>query len=125
MDNNKMDLREIGWDGVDWIDMAQDRDKFMITAKEIYKNIHTRKITTRIATVFTPNGLRSRAALTLATNDEPWSKKNFYEPQVETKFGNRFPAGHQASSPKRVLLQTAQTKLLLSPKTGIRGRKVG
>jgi hypothetical protein len=21
-----MDLREIGWDGVDWIDMAQDRD---------------------------------------------------------------------------------------------------
>jgi hypothetical protein len=22
-----MDLREIGWDGVDWIDMAQDRDQ--------------------------------------------------------------------------------------------------
>jgi hypothetical protein len=22
----KMDLRVIGWDGVDWIDMAQDRD---------------------------------------------------------------------------------------------------
>jgi hypothetical protein len=22
-----MDLREIGWDGVDWIDMAQDRDR--------------------------------------------------------------------------------------------------
>jgi hypothetical protein len=21
-----MDLRETGWDGVDWIDMAQDRD---------------------------------------------------------------------------------------------------
>jgi hypothetical protein len=26
VDNIKMDLREIGWDGVDWIDMAQDRD---------------------------------------------------------------------------------------------------
>jgi hypothetical protein len=29
--NNKMDLRERererGWDGVDWIDMAQDRDQ--------------------------------------------------------------------------------------------------
>jgi hypothetical protein len=25
MDNIKMDLREIGWDGVDWIDVAQDR----------------------------------------------------------------------------------------------------
>jgi hypothetical protein len=23
--NIKMDLREIGWDGVDWFDMAQDR----------------------------------------------------------------------------------------------------
>jgi hypothetical protein len=24
--NIKVDLREIGWDGVDWIDMSQDRD---------------------------------------------------------------------------------------------------
>jgi hypothetical protein len=23
-----MDLREIGWDGVDWIDVAWDRDKW-------------------------------------------------------------------------------------------------
>jgi hypothetical protein len=26
VDNTKMDLREIGWDGMDWIDLAQDRD---------------------------------------------------------------------------------------------------
>jgi hypothetical protein len=25
-DNIKMDLREVGWDGSDWIDLAQDRD---------------------------------------------------------------------------------------------------
>jgi hypothetical protein len=25
VDNIKMDLREIGWDCVDWIDLAQDR----------------------------------------------------------------------------------------------------
>jgi hypothetical protein len=25
VDNIKMDLREIGWDGVDWIELAQDR----------------------------------------------------------------------------------------------------
>jgi hypothetical protein len=25
VDNTKMDLREMGWDGVDWNDMAQDR----------------------------------------------------------------------------------------------------
>jgi hypothetical protein len=23
-----MDLREIGWDGMDWIDLAQDRDQW-------------------------------------------------------------------------------------------------
>jgi hypothetical protein len=28
VDNIKMDLREIGWDGVDWIDMAQDVDQW-------------------------------------------------------------------------------------------------
>jgi hypothetical protein len=28
VDNIKMDLREIGWDGVDWIDMAQARDQW-------------------------------------------------------------------------------------------------
>jgi hypothetical protein len=28
MDNIKIDLREIGWDGVDWIDVAQDRDQW-------------------------------------------------------------------------------------------------
>jgi hypothetical protein len=26
VDNIKMDLREIGWDGMDWIELAQDRD---------------------------------------------------------------------------------------------------
>jgi hypothetical protein len=24
-----MDLREIGWGGIDWIDLAQDRDQLM------------------------------------------------------------------------------------------------
>jgi hypothetical protein len=28
VDNIKVDLREIGWNGVDWIDMAQDRDQW-------------------------------------------------------------------------------------------------
>jgi hypothetical protein len=26
--NNKMDPRDIGWDGVDWIDLAHDRDQW-------------------------------------------------------------------------------------------------
>jgi hypothetical protein len=28
VDNIKMDLRGIGWDGLDWTDMVQDRDKW-------------------------------------------------------------------------------------------------
>jgi hypothetical protein len=27
VDNIKMDLGEIGWDGIDWIDLAQNRDQ--------------------------------------------------------------------------------------------------
>jgi hypothetical protein len=29
VDNIKMDLREIRWDGMDWLDLAQDRDQLM------------------------------------------------------------------------------------------------
>jgi hypothetical protein len=28
VDNIKMELREIGWVGMDWIDLAQDRDQW-------------------------------------------------------------------------------------------------
>jgi hypothetical protein len=28
VDNIKMDHREIGWDGMDWIELAQDRDQW-------------------------------------------------------------------------------------------------
>jgi hypothetical protein len=28
VDKIEMDLREIGWDGVDWVVMAQDRDQW-------------------------------------------------------------------------------------------------
>jgi hypothetical protein len=28
VDNIKMDFREVGWDGRDWIDLAQDRDRW-------------------------------------------------------------------------------------------------
>jgi hypothetical protein len=28
VDNIEMDLREIGWDGMDWIDLAQNRNQW-------------------------------------------------------------------------------------------------
>jgi hypothetical protein len=32
-----MDLREIGWDGVDWIDAAQDRDQWRALVNTVMK----------------------------------------------------------------------------------------
>jgi hypothetical protein len=29
-DNLKMDLHEVGWGGMDWIDLAQDRDRWRV-----------------------------------------------------------------------------------------------
>jgi hypothetical protein len=31
----KMDLRDIGWDGVDWIDLAQDRDQWRALVNKV------------------------------------------------------------------------------------------
>jgi hypothetical protein len=28
VDNIKVNLREIGWDGVDWVDLVQDREQW-------------------------------------------------------------------------------------------------
>jgi hypothetical protein len=33
--NIKVDLREIEWDGVDWIDMAQDRDQWRALVNKV------------------------------------------------------------------------------------------
>jgi hypothetical protein len=37
VDNIKMYLREIGWNGVDWIDMAQDRDQRKVLMNTVMK----------------------------------------------------------------------------------------
>jgi hypothetical protein len=35
VDNIKIDLREIGWDGMDWIDLAQDRDQWRVLVSAV------------------------------------------------------------------------------------------
>jgi hypothetical protein len=34
-----MDLREIGWDGMDWIDVAQDKDQWRALVNTVM-NLH-------------------------------------------------------------------------------------
>jgi hypothetical protein len=33
VDNSEMDLREIGWDGMDWIELVQSRDRWRALEK--------------------------------------------------------------------------------------------
>jgi hypothetical protein len=37
VENIKMDLREIEWDGMDWIDLAQDRDQWRAIVNRVMK----------------------------------------------------------------------------------------
>jgi hypothetical protein len=36
VNNIKMDLREIGWDGMNWIDRAQDRDEWRALVNTVH-----------------------------------------------------------------------------------------
>jgi hypothetical protein len=36
-DNNKMDLREISWDCMDWVDVAHDRDQWRALVNTVIK----------------------------------------------------------------------------------------
>ena len=32
VDNTRMDIQEVGWEGTDWTDLAQDRDRWRALA---------------------------------------------------------------------------------------------
>ena len=34
-DNIKVDLQEVGWEAMDWIDLAQDRDRWQAVVKAV------------------------------------------------------------------------------------------
>jgi hypothetical protein len=59
VDNIKMDLREIAWDGMDWIDLAQDRDRW-------------RALVNRLINLRVPSnaGIISRVATQLVASQE-------------------------------------------------------
>jgi hypothetical protein len=35
VDNIEIDFRELGWDGVDWVDLAQDRDQWRALVNKV------------------------------------------------------------------------------------------
>jgi hypothetical protein len=39
-----MDFREIGWDGMDWIHLAQDRDQWRALVNTVMKTFGSHKI---------------------------------------------------------------------------------
>jgi hypothetical protein len=39
-DNMKMDLQEVGWGGIGWIDLAQDRDSWWVLMNMVLKALY-------------------------------------------------------------------------------------
>jgi hypothetical protein len=37
VDNIKMDITDLGWDGMDWIDLAQDKSQWRILVSTVMK----------------------------------------------------------------------------------------
>jgi hypothetical protein len=44
VDNIKLDLREIGWGGMCWINLAQDRDQWKAVVNKVMKLLHPQNI---------------------------------------------------------------------------------
>jgi hypothetical protein len=62
VDNIKMDLREIGWGDVDWVDMAQDRDQWRTLVNTVL-NIRVQISTGKFLSGCTIGGSSRRAQL--------------------------------------------------------------
>jgi hypothetical protein len=62
LDNIKMDLREICWGNMDWIDVAYDRDQWMALVNMVI-NLRVPKNTGKFLSSYTIGGFSRRAQL--------------------------------------------------------------
>jgi hypothetical protein len=63
VDNIKMDLRERGWDGVDWIELAQDRDQWRAPVNTVMRTFGFLKIAGKFLNGCTIGSFSGRAQL--------------------------------------------------------------
>jgi hypothetical protein len=61
-DNIRMDLREIEWGGMDWIDLAQDRDQWRALVDTVM-NLRVPKHVGKFVSSFATGGLLRRTQL--------------------------------------------------------------
>jgi hypothetical protein len=62
VDNIKIDLREIEWDGMDWFDLAQDRDQWRALVSTAM-NLRVPSNSGKFLTSYTTGGFSRRAHL--------------------------------------------------------------
>jgi hypothetical protein len=62
VDNIKVDLREIGWDDMDWIDLAEDRDQWRAHVNRVM-NLRVPQNTGKFFSGCTTGGFSRRAQL--------------------------------------------------------------
>jgi hypothetical protein len=72
VDNIRMDLGEIGWVGMDWIGLAQDRDKLRALVNAVM-NLHFPYNAGKLSSCYTTGGLSSSAQFHLIPfKTPPW-----------------------------------------------------
>jgi hypothetical protein len=62
VDNIKMDLGEVGWDDVDWTDLAQDRNRWRALVNSVL-NVRVPRNAGKLSSGLTSSGLSSSAQL--------------------------------------------------------------
>jgi hypothetical protein len=62
VDNIRMDLGEVGWDDVDWIGLAQDRDRWRALVN-VVMNLRVAQNAGKLSNEFTTGALSSSAQL--------------------------------------------------------------
>jgi hypothetical protein len=73
VDNIKMDLGQIGWGGVDWIGLAQDRDKWRVLVNAVM-NLRVPYNSGKLSSSLSSRpSAQLRAETALSITDDSWS----------------------------------------------------